>query len=720
MSFFSKGPNASAAGVALSAAVLTVLSTAASAAESADLQTVTVQGTAMQGYKIDQVDMGPLGPMKMQDVPYSIDVVPSALLQNQLATGVTDALKYLPSTTMADFGGQYSIGRPQSRGFQSSVIQNVRIDGMNAANAALPMEQFQELTVLNGLSGSLYGSANPAGIFNFVQRRPTDTPFLQAMAGFLGRSIGTGFLDGGTTTPGGALRARFTGMYQEGEGYVSGSDFHRELESVALDWRVFDGLGVESNLSHSNWSQASYPAVFTYAQNSAGQAAIVLPEPIDPTREGYGQRFDVSQTETYTGSLRVKYAINEDWRLTVGGLYQKGYGWPLAISNSLTNSAGRYTSSLAPAGNIGKTTVSYLASLNGHVEAFGVAHELMIGANGFQTDFFSPRVRTPINLGAATLANPVVVPNPNVAFNKSSFHSSTPENDTLSIGDTIKLDPRWQLMLTAGKSWIRSTSYGANGAVTSSYKDSGINSAASVIFKPVDPLTTYFTYGDSLQQGDTAPATVVNANENLPPYRSKQYELGVKATAFGLDIKADIFRINRPFANTNPANNVFEVLGEQVDTGFEFMTSGRLGRDLTLFGGFTFINAKLNDTGVVSTEGKRMVGVPRFQLNELVEYDVPVLQGLTLAANFHYTGSRDADNANTQSIDGYSTLDFNVRYAAPFGNQKLTVQAGVNNVTDKRYWASLLPANITGSTSGTYQLSPGAPRQYLASVKYDF
>src|SRR5262245_29542853 len=109
-----------AARVPLCAALLPIFSTAATAAptDSADLETVTVQGTAIQGYKVEHVDMGPLGSLKMQDVPYSIDVVPAALLQNRQATSVTDALKYLPSTTMADFGGQYSIGRPPSRGFQ--------------------------------------------------------------------------------------------------------------------------------------------------------------------------------------------------------------------------------------------------------------------------------------------------------------------------------------------------------------------------------------------------------------------------------------------------------------------------------------------------------------------------------------------------------------------------------------------------------------------------
>jgi len=51
-----------------------------------------------------------------------------------------------------------------------------------------------------------------------------------------------------------------------------------------------------------------------------------------------------------------------------------------------------------------------------------------------------------------------------------------------------------------------------------------------VIYKPIQSVTTYFTYADSLQQGDTAPTTsgVTNSGQALPPYRTTEYELGAK------------------------------------------------------------------------------------------------------------------------------------------------------------------------------------------------
>ena len=43
-------------------------------------------------------------------------------------------------------------------------------------------------------------------------------------------------------------------------------------------------------------------------------------------------------------------------------------------------------------------------------------------------------------------------------------------------------------------------------------------------------MTLYATCASSLQAGDLAPAGTLNAGESLAPYRSKEYEVGYKAS----------------------------------------------------------------------------------------------------------------------------------------------------------------------------------------------
>ena len=51
------------------------------------------------------------------------------------------------------------------------------MDGMGiVVTGANSMETLQQIEVLNGLGGAIYGPANPSGMFNFVPKRPTEQP----------------------------------------------------------------------------------------------------------------------------------------------------------------------------------------------------------------------------------------------------------------------------------------------------------------------------------------------------------------------------------------------------------------------------------------------------------------------------------------------------------------------------------------------------------------
>ncbi|WP_245256946.1 hypothetical protein [Nitrobacter sp. Nb-311A] len=59
---------------------------------------------------------------------------------------------------------------------QGNPVSNSHLDGMNVvATTAQPIEMLERVEVINGLTGAFYGPASPAGMFNFIQKRPTDT-----------------------------------------------------------------------------------------------------------------------------------------------------------------------------------------------------------------------------------------------------------------------------------------------------------------------------------------------------------------------------------------------------------------------------------------------------------------------------------------------------------------------------------------------------------------
>src|SRR6202035_978098 len=138
---------------------------------------VTVVGNkeSEDNYRVESVDsLGPLGSLKLLDAPYTIGILSEDLIKNSQATNFKDVSKYLPLVAYQEQQGA-EILRPQTRGIQGGNFQNSRMDGMQffitVANA---IEQFQQIEVVNGVSASLYGPANPSGMFNFVSKRPTD------------------------------------------------------------------------------------------------------------------------------------------------------------------------------------------------------------------------------------------------------------------------------------------------------------------------------------------------------------------------------------------------------------------------------------------------------------------------------------------------------------------------------------------------------------------
>ncbi|WP_051052715.1 TonB-dependent receptor plug domain-containing protein [Campylobacter showae] len=129
-------------------------------------------------------------------MPYQVNTMSIEAMNHQGVAGFEDAVKYFPSAQIQTRGG-IEVGRPQTRGFQGSVVGNVLWDGFySVSTTAIPMYMFEGLQIQNGLAGSLYGGQDPAGIFNYTRKRPI--PFSNTFwADYTSRSnfgIGCGIL----------------------------------------------------------------------------------------------------------------------------------------------------------------------------------------------------------------------------------------------------------------------------------------------------------------------------------------------------------------------------------------------------------------------------------------------------------------------------------------------------------------------------------------------
>jgi iron complex outermembrane receptor protein len=692
----------------------------------AALPHVTVVGNeAEDNYRVESVDsIGPLGSMKLLDAPYSIGILSSELMQNSQATNFKDISKYLPLVAYQEQQGA-DILRPQTRGMQGGNFQNSRMDGMTffitVANA---MEQFQQIEVINGVSASLYGPANPSGMFNFVSKRPTDYDLREVTVSYASDSIGTAHVDlGGKIDSNGVVSYRFNGLFGEGDAWVEHSHAKRVLGSLAVDVRPLDDTVIETNYSYYHLIDTGYPGWFSYSEK------INLPPAPDPKNVGYGQNYAGVDLLTRMGSVRLKHDFNSDWHLVVGALNQDASRDINTPVNNLTNNNGNYTSSLANGFAPRFIMTSDAAYLDGNFTTWGMAHDLTIGTAGYKSQSYSvitPATAASVLLGSANINSPKIFPFPAAGLPNTglNFDSSTTYQQGINIGDTIRFTDAWAARLAVSQDWFHVDNYNAKAVELPEYANHGLSPTASLMYKPQSNMTVYATFASSLQAGDLAPTgtnpPLINAGQSLPPYRSKEYEVGYKASLAKIDFTAALFRIQRPFANVNPTDNAFEISGLQVNRGVELSAVGEVISGLTVYGGVTLLDAKLEDTPLASTNDKTYVGAPKLKGNTLFEYHFPAVQGLVASFDWQFSGPRAANDTNSFFVAGYNLFDLGARYTSTVLTKSVTWRLAVDNVADKHYWSTVAPSNLTGANTGNLLAHFGSPRTVLASASIDF
>ena len=305
----------------------------------------------------------------------------------------------------------------------------------------------------------------------------------------------------------------------------------------------------------------------------------------------------------------------------------------------------------------------------------------------------------------------------------------------VSVLDDITINDKFDVMLSASKAWMRQKSYNTRQQrLVKAYSDSGYSWAGSLIFHPVEDASIYYTYADSLQQGSTFtyPTGNPRAGEvvTTSPYRSKQHEIGAKIrVADMIDFSVAYFDIRRPIAYLNSSTGIYGINGEQRNRGFEFMSGGRITQNLSVLGGFTYIDPKMHNVSIAGANRKIANGIPKINANLMLDYVIPGTNKLAVSTNFHYTGKMYLDDLNTQYTPSFFVTDIGIRYTSEhLLGDKTTLRFNVNNVFNKKYWAGMYPAsadgagglNVTSVLGSANGVTLGESRSFMLSAEVKF
>lgn len=652
---------------------------------------------------------GLLGARDFMDTPFSMTTYTHELVKNQQARTLSDVVASDPSVRATNpAGGRFEQFTIRGLSLFNSDVSYNGLYGI-LPTYSIDMEMADRVDILKGPSQLINGISprgSVGGAINVVPKRAGDTPITEFTGSYASNSQVGGAVDVGRRFgEGEQFGLRFNGVKQGGDTEWGQQRVDREMAVLGLDFRG-ERLRLSADLGHTERdTDAPQERVLVGANARVPSASDV--------RHNYAQRWSQAHTNDTFGTFNAEYDISDSLMAYGAVGARESHHDFLRHNVSIINDAGDF--SVQPRDFTRDESVrTAMAGVRNWFQTGPVSHEVNLAASYFYMDFTNGGARYATAL--SNLYNPVATPTP-VTPTRSDGQAYTENRFSgIALADTLGfVDDR--LLLTLGARWQRvqvdDWSDGVKG--DTAYDEEKVSPSAGLLLKVTDQLSLYANYMEGLSQGKIAPSTSINEDQIFPPFISRQIEVGAKYDLGRVAFTASAFRIRQPAYETNATSRVFGPNGKRENRGVELSVFGEPLDGIRVLGGVMFIDSELTGTVNGAFDGNRAPATPRYNVNLGVEWDVPGVNGLTLTGRGIHSSSQYLDQANSKRIDGWERFDVGARYALKLDSTEVTLRANVENLMDKRYWASAGAPD--DSEPG---LTLATPRTYLLSATLGF
>jgi iron complex outermembrane receptor protein len=622
---------------------------------------------------------GALGDKAVLDTPFSIATVSSEDITERGAKSVgqiffNDPAIYTPTPSYnTDWWGT------QIRGLG---VRNHYIDGIPLLlhwGGDFPTEVTDNVSALKGLTGFMYGFGTPGGAISYQLKRPTQTPETSVMVGYRNPSLFTAHVDTSRNLDG-DLGLRLNVATEQGTAY-NDSEIDRSVASLAVDKQFSPSLKWQTTLVYEdNQNTGETFQFYLDAYDVHGNGYRLPAVTYDHDKIKVDNAY--YKTETMLATTGLEWQINDQWKLN----YQLGFSRKNHSSNKafvdLLNNAGDYSGAIYNFAAQHNTMFTQ-ALMQGSVSALGLKHEVVagLGMQRSQTQSSSYNYRSDEFRGNIYVAQPYrVTHTPDFSLNPA-----TPEivQSNVFLSDTIHFNERWQ-----GIAGLRFTDYNNKAG----YRTRETTPTLAVIYKPDAQTSLYGSYVEGLEPGVRVADRYANAGELLDATVSRQAEIGVKRQVGALDYTAAIFRIERANqmdtlrggARYLTQDGLVMYQGAEVSTDYQFT------KNLNVGVGATYLDASIDKVALdnAAIEGNTPANAPKWQFVGHVQYKVPSIAGLKLHSAVRHTGSAFTNGDNLMSISDRTIVNAGFSYDFDVQGQALTLIGNINNLFNKKYWAS--------------------------------
>ncbi len=650
-----------------------------------------------------------------RETPQTITTITRQQMDDAGLTSLDDALKSVSGVFSQEQG---SAGATYySRGFNlQAQLDGMPVPaGLDSGNRSPKYDNafVDRIEVLQGAAGLLSGAGSPGGTVNLVRKRPTDTFQAQAEAQ-VGSWNARRFVGdvSGALVESGRVRGRLVALDDRSDSFT---------DHVFRDRQAIYGI-VEADLTPDTMVSASVQHQKDESLNHFG-----VPYAPDGSDAGLPR-------SSFWGD--ANYRLDRDYTIYTLGLSQKLAGdWNLKASYSRQNTLNDIANFNAVSGALNVVTGDGLSITtrsrqnratmhadtadlyaSGPFGLLGREHELVVGLNGARYE--------DENRGTGYIAGAIPI---NVydfdPYSLGPVANGTPsrtKTTTTNIG--LYSVARWNLtdslkLITGVRNSYYEAKNDVTGRVTS--KETGeITPYAGLVYDLDSQYSVYASYSDIFR---TQTNRGVDGNV-LDPVVGANYEAGIKGELLDkrLNVSAAMFRLNQsnlalrideiPADPGNACGGVcYTAAGKVVSQGLDFAVNGRIGTNLNLAFGYTFVDAEYR---AGPQRGQRYgTEQPRHNLRVAASYQLPDTDwsiGGNVAATspIHRSGGSGA-SAWTIRQGSVMLVGVHARYQISRDTQLLMA---ISNLTDREY-RSLYSVNY----------SPyGEPRRFMVNLKHKF
>jgi catecholate siderophore receptor len=692
---------------------------AATGAPTSTLPQVTVKGARPSEDFNEPRNFLPKLPAELRDIPQSVVIIDKALMQSQGATSLTSALRNVPGLTVGAAEGSQIGNNINLNGF--SARTDIFIDGMrDRGQYYRDTFALDAIEVLMGPSSMLFGRGSTGGVINQVFKKPSLKDATELSVS--GTSNGLVRTTADVTKPLSETSAgRVAMMFQEGA--VSTRNLNDVLDfGIAPSYKF--GIGTPTEVT-----------LYALIQKNHDQVDYGVPPlngfPVDvPRNTAYGYDSDYTDTNVMMVGAEIQHKFNEE--LVLRNQTQFNY-----VATSVRETAPQAIGVVGPNGQFTATPVSGLplgnlfvrqqshdrnindlsiyndTELTAKFDTGFLHHNLLTGLEfGFESynnQNFARNgncVGAPLQATTATTGYTACTPLMQPSNSAPGYLTSIPTNvgagtaqsyagyfnDTIDIGSQFKLvgGLRYDIYAAQISNSINVNTVPGNTTIPSmSQTVNFLSVRGGAIWQPTSWQSYYVSYSTSFNPSLEQLVSTTGTSQPLPPENNESFEVGAKLDLLSgnLSLTGALFQITKYNARAQNPDGTFSATGTVRVQGARIGISGHLTDQWQVFGGFTYLNARIIDGIAVGTQNMVPLNTPTYSATMWTTY--AITPEIELGGGMTYMGQRYANNTDTVQVPQYFRFDAMAAYHFP----TFDIRLNVFNLTDEKFYDQIIASD---------------------------